>query len=115
MTDVLALVQDLCVALEADYSKNGACAAWNSRKYVVETGRKYLKVIMVETATGGRSVHAFVDKSNGLLFKAASWNAPAKGARYDLKQGTPAVDWAGGYLYRQGEKCCFIATNYLFY
>lgn len=100
MTDVVSLTKALCDALEADYSKNGACASWNSRKYVVETGRKYLKVIMVEDSTGSRSVHAFVDKSNGLLFKAASWNAPAKGARFDLKNGVPAVDWAGGYLYR---------------
>ena len=100
VNECYTLTQALCEALEADYSKNGACASWNSRKYVVETGRKYLKVVMVETSTGNRSVHAFVDKSNGLLFKAASWNAPAKGARFDLKQGIPAVDWAGGYLYR---------------
>ena len=100
VNECYTLVQALCEALEADYSKNGACASWNAKKYVVEPGRKYLKIVMVETSTGNRSVHAFVEKTTGLLFKAASWNAPAKGARFDLKQGIPAVDWAGGYLYR---------------
>lgn len=100
MFDVNALTQELCVALEKNYSETGACSAWNAKKYVVEPGRKYLKVVMVDSSTGSRSVHAFVEKSTGLLFKAASWAAPAKGARFDLKQGIPAVDWSGGYLYR---------------
>jgi len=100
MNDVLALTQELCGALEANYAKTGACASWNSRTYVIETGRTYYKVVMVETSTGNRSVHAFVEKTTGLLYKAASWRSPAKGARYDLNNGVPAVDWAGGYLYR---------------
>lgn len=100
VNECFTLVQALCEALEANYANTGACAAWNARKYVIETGRKYFKVVMVESSTGNRSVHAFVEKSTGLLFKAASWNAPAKGARFDLKKGLPAVDWSGGYLYR---------------
>jgi hypothetical protein len=45
--------------------------------FSIINGRKYLKV--VETAReGGRSVHAFIDKSNGDLIKAAGWHAPQR-------------------------------------
>jgi len=69
-----------------------------------ETGRKYHKIIMVDSS-GGRSVHAFVDKKTGKVYKSASWKAPAKGVRYDLRIISQRewlmenADWAGGYLY----------------
>ena len=68
-----------------------------------ETGRKYHKIIM--DANGSRSVHAFVDKKTGEVYKSASWKAPAKGVRYDLRLIKDRewllehADWAGGYLY----------------
>ena len=68
-----------------------------------ETGRKYHKIIMV--ANGSRSVHAFVDKKTGEVYKSASWKAPTKGVRYDLRIIEQRewlmenADWAGGYLY----------------
>jgi hypothetical protein len=68
-----------------------------------ETGRKYHKIIMV--ANGSRSVHAFIDKKTGQVYKSASWKAPAKGVRYDLRLIKDReyllenADWAGGYLY----------------
>jgi len=69
-----------------------------------ETGRKYHKLIMVDSG-GGRSVHAFVDKKTGEVYKSASWKSPAKGVRYDLRLIEQRewllqhADWAGGYLY----------------
>jgi hypothetical protein len=69
-----------------------------------ETGRKYHKLIMVDSG-GGRSVHAFVDKQTGEVYKSASWKSPAKGVRYDLRLIEQRewllqhADWAGGYLY----------------
>jgi hypothetical protein len=69
-----------------------------------ETGRKYHKLIMVDSG-GGRSVHAFVDKKTGEVYKSASWKSPAKGVRYDLRIIEQRewllqhADWAGGYLY----------------
>ena len=69
-----------------------------------ETGRKYHKIIMVDNG-GGRSVHAFVDKKTGQVYKSASWKAPAKGVRFDLRLIEQRewllqnADWAGGYLY----------------
>ena len=68
-----------------------------------ETGRKYHKIVM--DANGSRSVHAFVDKKTGQLYKSASWKAPAKGVRFDLRIIEQRewllenADWAGGYLY----------------
>ena len=69
-----------------------------------ETGRKYHKIVM--NANGSRSVHAFVDKKTGQVYKSASWKSPAKGVRYDLRIIEQRewllqhADWAGGYLYR---------------
>lgn len=74
-------------------------------KFKVESGRKYHKI--VQTDKGGcQSVHAFVDKKTGELYKAASFKAPAKGVRYDLRLigdrefVLKNCDWAGGYLYK---------------
>ena len=72
--------------------------------YIEEGGRKYHKLIM-ETESGSRSVHAFVDKKTGDVFKPASFKAPAKIVRYNLlriesrEQCFERADWAGGYLY----------------
>ena len=67
-------------------------------------GRKYHKVFM---CINGRrdSIHAFIDKKTGEVFKPASLKAPAKGARYNVLSITSReemferCDWAGGYLY----------------
>jgi hypothetical protein len=73
-------------------------------KFYIESGRKYHKLIM-ETPDGSRSVHAFVDRKSGEVYKSASWKAPAKGVRYDLRLIEQRewllenADWAGGYLY----------------
>ena len=68
-----------------------------------ETGKKYHKIIM--DANGSRSVHAFVDKNTGEVYKSSSWKSPAKGVRYDLRLIEQRewllqhADWSGGYLY----------------
>ena len=72
--------------------------------YIEEGGRKYHKLIM-ETESGSRSVHAFVDKKTGEVYKPASFKAPAKIVRYNLclindrEWLLENADWAGGYLY----------------
>ena len=69
----------------------------------VEVGRKNFKVIAVHP--GQRSVHSFVDRVTGDVFKPAGWAAPAKGARFNLLTGLDtlllAVDPYGGYLYKR--------------
>ena len=79
---------------------NGQCGY----EFYIESGRKYHKIMM--NAHGSRSVHAFVDKKTGEMYKAASIKQPAKGVRFNLNviQEREFVlahaDWAGGYLYR---------------
>jgi len=98
----------LCDALELDFKTSHP----NSEpyKFYIESGRKYHKIIM-ETDGGSsrlgpsRSVHAFVDKKTGDVYKAASFKAPAKIVRYNLCIMSDRewlfenVDWAGSYLY----------------
>ena len=72
--------------------------------YVIESGKKYHKIVFVDGG-GSRSVHCFVDKKTGEMYKSASWRSPAKGVRYDLRVIKERefvmnnADWSGGYLY----------------
>jgi len=74
-------------------------------KFSIVTGRKYHKIVQT-CCDGSQSVHAFVDKNTGELYKPASWKAPAKDVRFDLRiiEQREFVlencDWAGGYLYK---------------
>ena len=92
----------LCDALMDNFKSrnNGSSSEY---KFYIEEGRKYHKIIM--DANGSRSVHAFVDRKTGELYKSASWKSPAKGVRYDLRLIEQRewllqhADWSGGYLY----------------
>jgi hypothetical protein len=86
--------------------KEGIC----NYEFVIESGRKYHKIIMVidngpNRMGPSRSVHAFVDKKTGEIYKSASWKSPAKGVRYDLRiieqreWVLSNADWASNYLY----------------
>ena len=85
--------------------KNGEC----NYDFIIESGRKYHKVIMVIDNGAGcspsRSVHCFIDKKTGEIYKSASWKSPAKGVRYDLRIIEQRewllqnADWASSYLY----------------
>lgn len=64
-------------------------------------GRKFAKVM--QRASDGKhgSVHCFVEKATGHVYKAAGINAPAKGVRYtSMDAALAAADLYGGYLYR---------------
>ena len=94
----------LCDALVDNFKQSHP----NSDPYTfsIESGRKYHKIVM-ETESQSRSVHAFIDKKTGELYKAASFKAPAKGVRFDLRiisqreDVLQNCDWAGGYLYQR--------------
>ena len=100
--NVLRYSEMLCEALLQDYK--GRNNGGTSYKFYIESGRKYHKLIM-ETNGNSRSVHAFVDKNSGAVYKSASWKAPAKGIRFNLlddnsrEECFARCDWAGGYLY----------------
>ena len=93
----------LCDAL-LDNFKNRNGGGSSDYKFYIESGRKYHKVIM-ETGAGSCSVHAFVDKKTGEVYKPASFKAPAKHVRFNLllikdrEWLYENADWAGGYLY----------------
>ena len=86
----------------------------NMMKFEIREGKKYYKIVQVEFDTfQGRneyrdsSVHSFVDKNTGDVYKPASWKAPAKHVRFTFQKPEDIrfllspinVDWAGGYLY----------------
>ena len=83
-----------------DALKNGEC----DYDFFIKEGRKYLKIVM--SAQGSKSVHAFVDRKTGEVYKSASFKAPAKGVRFDLRLIKDRewlyehADWAGSYLYK---------------
>ena len=93
----------LCDSLLEDFKRANNRRS-DDYKFYIESGRKYHKLIM-ETGAGSRSVHAFVDKKTGDLYKPASFKAPAKHVRFNLciisdREWLLAnADWAGGYLY----------------
>ena len=87
----------------------------NLMKFEIREGKKYYKIVQVEFDTfQGRneyrdsSVHSFVDKNTGNVYKPASWKAPhTKHVRFTFQDPKDIrflleprnVDWAGGYLY----------------
>ena len=87
----------------------------NLMKFEIREGKKYYKIVQVEFDTfQGRneyrdsSVHSFVDKNNGNVYKPASWKAPhTKHVRFTFQKPEDIrfllnpinVGWAGGYLY----------------
>ena len=74
--------------------------------YEIETGKKYHKVIMVDGGSS-RSVHCFIDKKTGEIYKSSSWKSPAKGVRYDLRLIKDRewlfenASWCGGHFYKR--------------
>ena len=99
---------------QLDEIENGTA---NLMWFKVKTGKKYYKIVQQEFETweGSKyygqyrdaSVHAFVDKKTGQVFKPASWQAPARHVRFDLRIirereflfNYKNTGWAGGYLY----------------
>ncbi len=86
----------------------------NLYKWDYKVGKKFIKVFHLHFDTfQGRneyragSVTAFIDKNTGEVYKPASWKAPAKHVRFDLRiiaernylLNPENCDWAGGHLY----------------
>ena len=99
---------------QLDEIENGTA---NLMWFKVKTGKKYYKIVQQEFETweGSKyygqyrdgSVHAFVDKKTGQVYKPASWQAPARHVGFDLRIirereflfNYKNTGWAGGYLY----------------
>ncbi len=108
---VLDWTEELVTRLQEDYERRYPNSS-HSKKFEVKVGRKYLKINQYDLSPNGErwsgGVHAFVDKKTGQVYKPASYKAPAKHVRYDLrvindrKRCYANADWAGGYLYLRG-------------
>ena len=86
----------------------------NLYKFDYKVGKKFIKVFNLQYDTfqnrneyRAGSVTAFIDRNTGEVYKPASWKAPAKHVRFDLRiikereflHNPKNVDWAGGHLY----------------
>ena len=75
-------------------------------KVKVNWGTKFYKVII--EGQYQRSVHSFVDRKTGQLFKPAGWAAPSKTTNYnivdDFNQLVKTIDPYGYYLYKNSIK-----------
>lgn len=65
-----------------------------NRSYSFTTGKRFYKVTVKSYKSV--SVHSFVDKSTGDVFKAASWSAPAAHVRGNISNNNIA-DYATEY------------------
>ena len=104
---VLEWTDTLCKALNNDYKRSYPNSHYD-KFFEYTLGRKYIKVMGYTRQDGvcrSEGVHAFVDRKTSEVYKPASWKAPAKHVRYDLRVITERedcysrADWAGGYLY----------------
>jgi hypothetical protein len=103
-----ARIQCLIDKLLAHYAKQYGDAGID---FDIVKGTKYYKLIQRDikrsalSGNTGASVHAFIDRQSGSVYKPASWKAPAKHVRYNLLDDVSYetclhnADWAGSYLY----------------
>ena len=131
--NVLKWTEKLCRALEQDYKNHSLRTCMNNQekisseymqerireiesneedriRYFIKKGKKFYKICMGWKQPNPQfgediSVHAFVDKETGEVYKPAGWKQPAKHVRFDMRDETQRArlynicDWAGGYLY----------------
>ena len=99
---------------QLDAIENGTA---NLMWFKVYSGKRYWKIVQqqFETWEGSKyygqyrdaSVHAFVDKKTGQIFKPAGWSKPAKHVRFDMRiisernfvHNPNNTGLSGGYLY----------------
>ena len=103
--EYLNFVEEWCEILEhkAFARQHGQ---WSKEKkttyFHFKINKKYTKII--QTDHGNDSVHAFLENETLDIYKAATWNAPAKDARYNLLKDFDRVlevcEPNGGYLYK---------------
>jgi len=106
INDYINFVEELCEVLEqkAFASQHGQYSKEKKTTYFwFKINKKYTKII--QTNYGSDSVHAFINNENLDLLKAAAWNLPAKGARYNLAKDFDRIlevcDHHGSYLYNR--------------
>jgi hypothetical protein len=101
---ILERIAIWCAKLEERYNERNPHGFIQT--YTPEALRRYIRInCNRDDPITSRSVHAFVDPSNGDVLKSASWSKPAKIARFNLlddesfQRMLDTCDWSGGYLY----------------
>jgi len=64
---------------------------------LVEQGKRYIKIVSSQPHT--RSIYGFVDIATGDVLKAASWQAPAKHVRGNVRKHASACAGPYGIVY----------------
>lgn len=104
-------VEWYCRAIQEGTARHYEKRGWSDMRVSMvypEYGRRFTRIVQ-DNGTQ-RSVHAFVDMTNGDVIKAAGWKAPQKGkyglaVRFNLvddesrERGFRAIDPYGSYLY----------------
>ena len=104
-------VNEYCGSLEANYHQTYPNSS-RDKEFKMQLGRKYWKILQwdywdSDNTKFSESVHSFVDKNTGEVYKPASYKSPAKIVRYDMRlisdraklHDPEFTGWAGGYLY----------------
>lgn len=102
-TKLTSKIDEWCDVLE----QKANCQTYGLQNFYFwfSVGKSYYKIVRSDQDTKNDSVHAFVNKTNGDIYKPASWNAPYKDTRYNIwtefNQLLHDCDWAGEYLYKR--------------
>ncbi len=115
METINTLETKLHIMKNIQYFCNYATRNGNGYKYEICGGNKFIRVAVEHTQYGGKSVHFFVNTTNGDVHKDASWKAPSKTVKYNISDadGTAELirNWhfnnegfTGGYLYANFKK-----------
>lgn len=74
--------------------------AYARNVFTVRAGKRYDKIFVGQAPDRMESIHAFVEREIGHVFKPAGLSAPAKHVRFTtVEAAIEAADLYGGYLY----------------
>jgi hypothetical protein len=101
--EVIHFLQEYTTLLQATINKAYRDIPDHAGKVAVKWGTKFCKVIVERQYQ--RSVHSFIDRKTGQLYKPAGWAAPSKTTNYnivdDFEQIVEHIDAHGAYLYKR--------------
>lgn len=83
----------------ATYVEKYPDCEYNHYSLKLKVGPKFAKLVRVRGTEESGSVYAFIDLTNGDILKPASWKAPAKHARGNIRIGGPENWWGGAMDY----------------
>jgi len=76
--------KNLITSKHNDYMKRNNFSEICACDFELSEGKKYFKIIKASRIGSSKSVHSFINKENGNIFKAASYKSPAKHSRGNI-------------------------------